>query len=100
MKRYQVILSHVGTKRGGWNVQWYLETYEPGLDKPLMEKINLLPVREALENFGFKYSLYRPYLGPFSSKEEALRKAEELGLDVISRAKWGRIRKGKVEGGK
>lgn len=93
--RYRVILSHYGSKRGGWDVRWYLETCESDLFKTLVEKVNLLPPEKALGEFGFKISdISWPYLGPFPTKEEALKKAAGLGLETISRTKWGMIRRG------
>ena len=82
-----VILAHYGTKRGGWNVKWRLETvYDDMYRKKLSEKgVNLISPEE-LRKLGLDYTNIE-----FRSKDDAVSAAEKHGLSIISRAKIGKI---------
>jgi len=81
----KVCMKHTGTKRGGWNVQWWLETrrYDGG---------DFISPEEAVKLGFAPHSYYWATLGPFSTRAEVERKARELGLEPITRQKWARMK--------
>jgi len=70
-----VILKHTGSKRGGWNVQWWLMG-DPGPDK-------WFPYRKWAEYLGLMIAQCGR-LGPFPTKEEAIAAAKERGWTTIT----------------
>ena len=93
----KVLLTHTGTKRGGWNVQWWLET------RRWLE--GFVPPEEAVR-LGFEprrgshpfSPFYHPpvnmaVMGPFPTREEAEARARELGLEPVTPQRLARMRK-------
>lgn len=88
----KVLLTHTGTKRGGWNVQWWLET------RRWLE--GFVPPEEAVR-LGFRPRWgFRPpppvniaVMGPFPTREEAEARARELGLEPVTPQRLARVRR-------
>lgn len=74
-----VILRHTGSKRGGWNVRWWLQG-DPGADKwfPYRKEAQFLELRIAC------IPTRHGRLGPYATKQEAIAAAEERGWATVT----------------
>jgi hypothetical protein len=98
-----VVLSHDGTKRGGWNVRYYLELRRPDaefreyLKKKGFEVISeeeFLRLKEIAKNEGFKVVEWEwryVWVKIYGDKDRLVEFAKRAGYDVITRAKYGKL---------